>query len=72
MSKNTAATLKIATSVKPALYRLVTANGLEIDKDSRLVEVKTKLLIVSTPSGHEEELTFNIVPITYQIILRKP
>ena len=57
----TIVTLKITTLVKVMSYRLVTVNGSDIRDKDRIVKVETKLLIVSTPSRHEEELLFDIV-----------
>ena len=65
MLMKTVVTLKIATSVKVTPYGLVTADGSDIGDKDGMVEVETKPLIVSTPSGHEEELSFDIVQITY-------
>ena len=65
MSMKTIVTLKITTSVKVTPYGLVTVDGSDIGDKDRIVKVETKLLIVSTPSGHEEELSFDIVQITH-------
>ena len=54
-------TLKIVTLVKVISYRLVIVNRSDIKDKDRIVEVETKLLIVSTSSRHEEELSFDIV-----------
>ena len=54
-------TLKIATLVKVTLYRLVIVNRSDIRDKDRLVKVKTKSLIVSTPSRYIEELSFDII-----------
>ena len=57
----TIVTLKITTLVKVTLYRLMVADRSDIRDKDRIVEVETKLLIVSTSSRHEEELSFDIV-----------
>ena len=57
----TIVTLKIATLVKVILYRLVIVDRSDIRDKNRIVEVETKLLIVSTPSRYKEELLFDIV-----------
>ena len=54
-------TLKIVTLVKVISYRLVIVNRSDIKDKDRIVEVKTKLLIISIPSRHKEELLFDIV-----------
>jgi len=57
----TIVTLKIVTLVKVTSYRLIIVNRSDIRNKNKLVEVKTKLLIVNTPSRYKEELLFNII-----------
>ena len=57
----TIVTLKIVTLVKVTLYRLVIVDRSDIRDKDRLVKVKTKSLIVSTPSRYIEELSFDII-----------
>jgi len=72
MSDKAAKLLGVATLIKELPYRVVTANGSDINNNKGIVEVETKPLIMTTASRHQEYIQFNVIPITHLIILGQP
>jgi hypothetical protein len=62
-------TLQLNTRIKDKKYPLYTINDAPINDNNSLVEIETRPTLMTTTSGHAEEITFNIVRTAHPIVL---